>query len=394
MKRYGFLHEQICEIGNIECADANARKNKKNKYGINKHDKNHDSENIRLVQELLELKFSTSAYTTFTIYELKERLIYRLPYYPDRIVHHAIINIMEPIWVNTFIKHTYACIKGRGIHALVKDLDNVLKRDEEGTTYCLKLDIKKFYPSINHDILFNDIIKKKIKDKKLLTLLQNIIYSAPGIPIGNYLSQFFANLYLTYFDHWVKEELKCKYYFRYADDIVILHHDKEFLKRILISIKLYLKHVLKLEVKGNYQVFPVEKRGIDFVGYKFYHTHILLRKSIKSRLFKTIKKYENSKELQIHLTAYFGWLKYSNSKHLLTKIQLDTGIHYSNWKGKCSKITYFKNKHIRIYDVVKLTKQFQLNFIYNHKPYLLYSKNSKIFNYIKRNNLPLNLKIC
>jgi hypothetical protein len=122
--------------------------------------------------------------------------------------------------------------------------------------------------------------------------LKEIIYSAKGVPIGNYLSQFFANLYLTYFDHWVKEELKCKYYFRYADDIVILGNDKNYLRNVLVSIKLYLKQVLNLELKPNYQIFPVESRGIDFVGYKFCHTHVLLRKSIKMRMFRLINLYK------------------------------------------------------------------------------------------------------
>lgn len=152
----------------------------------------------------------------------------------------------------------------------------------------MKLDVRKFYPSIDHDILY-EILQKKIKDKKLLALLKEIIYSADGVPIGNYLSQFFANLYLAYFDHWVKEELKCKFYFRYTDDIVVLNDNKEFLRTVLLSMKLYLRNVLKLELKQNYQIFPVNSRGIDFVGYRFFHTHVLLRKSIKVRLFRLIK---------------------------------------------------------------------------------------------------------
>lgn len=122
---------------------------------------------------------------------------------------------MEPIWVKIFTRDTYSCIKNRGIHALLQKLQSDLASDPEGTKYCLKLDIKKFYPSINHKIL-KQIIRKKIKDKNLLKLLDEIIDSADGVPIGNYLSQFFANLYLAYFDHWVKEELKVKYYYRYA----------------------------------------------------------------------------------------------------------------------------------------------------------------------------------
>lgn len=113
------------------------------------------------------------------------------------------------------------------------------------------MDIRKFYPSLNHDIL-KAIIRKKIKDNDLLWLLDGIIDSADGVPIGNYLSQFFANLYMAYFDHWVKEELKAKYYYRYADDIVLLSDSKEQLRSWLLAIKLYLTNVLKLKLKDNY----------------------------------------------------------------------------------------------------------------------------------------------
>ena len=149
------------------------------------------------------------------------------------------MNIMEPIWTNIFIKNTYSCIKNRGIHALRNDLESDLKKYPDKTKYCLKMDIKKFYPSLDHEIL-KEIIRKKIKDKYLLVLMDEIIDSAPGVPIGNYLSQFFANLYLTYFDHWLKEECRCKFYYRYADDIVILSDNKEFLHNILCAIKIYL----------------------------------------------------------------------------------------------------------------------------------------------------------
>lgn len=172
-----------------------------------------------------------------------------------------------------------------------------------------------------YDILC-DIIKRKIKDKSLLILLIGIIYSADGVPIGNYLSQFFANLYLAYFDHWVKEELKCKFYFRYADDIVILSSDKNFLRTVLIAIKMYLKEV-KIKLPN------IPSRCIDFVGYRFYHTHVLLRKSIKVRLFRLVRKYLSGKidrqELRRRMQSYFGWLKFCNSKNLLRKIQRDTG---------------------------------------------------------------------
>ncbi|MDR1338620.1 MAG: RNA-directed DNA polymerase, partial [Prevotellaceae bacterium] len=176
---------------------------------------------LKLHETLKAGSFRTSKYTTFTIYEPKEREIFRLPYYPDRIVHHAVMNILEPVWLSIFTADTYSCIKYRGIHATAGKVKKALK-DVEGTAYCLKLDIRKFYPSIDHDIL-KQIIRRKIKDIRLLALLDEIIDSADGVPIGNYLSQYFANLYLAYFDHYIKETEQVKYYFRYADDIVILH---------------------------------------------------------------------------------------------------------------------------------------------------------------------------
>ena len=264
-------------------------------------------------------QYKTSSYTTFTIYEPKERLIFRLPYYPDRILHHAIMNILEPIWLSIFTKDTYSCIKNRGIHKLVNNLKKALKSDPEGTKYCLKLDIKKFYPSINHDIL-KQIIRYKIKDEELLQLLDEIIDSAEGVPIGNYLSQFFANLYLAYFDHWIKEILKVIYYFRYCDDITILGSSKEELHEQLLKIQEYLEVNLKLQVKPNWQIYPVEARGIDFVGYVFRHKYTRLRKSIKHNLFVKVsgqaKQFSYKKDRVIKIGSYFGWLKYCNSKHL------------------------------------------------------------------------------
>lgn len=394
MKRIGHLYERIYDLQNIEIADNNARKHKTKNWGVIKHDKKREIENQELSKLIEELAYTTSEYSTFKIYEPKERLIYRLPYYPDRIVHHAIMNIMEPIWTKIFIKHTYSCIKNRGIHKVNFDLRKALINHKDETKYCLKLDIKKFYASIDHEVL-KEILQKKIKDKKLLQLFEGIIDSTDGVPIGNYLSQFFANLYLSYLDHWLKEEVKCKFYFRYADDIVILHSNKEFLRKVLILIKIYLSQ-LKLQVKENYQIFPVESRGIDFVGYKFYHSHILLRKSIKKHIFKLINKYKHDKitysNLKRRLQSYFGWLKYCNSKMLLEKIELETGIHFSNWIGKRIRIKDIYNKLIYIVDITDYSTYFKINFIYKKEPCYIYSSSYRLYSILKSNNLPIKYK--
>ena len=283
MKRFGNLYYRICDIDNLYLAYTKARKGKGNTYGVIQFEKGLDDNINALHKELSEGKYVTSEYQTFIIHDPKEREIYRLPF-RDRVVHHAIMNILEDIWTPIFISHTYSCIKGRGIHGVMKHLKKDLK-DIQNTKYCLKMDIRKYYPSIDHLILKN-IVQKKIKDKRLLELLDGIIDSAPGIPIGNYLSQFFANLYLSYFDHWLKEERRTKYYYRYADDMVILASNKEKLHSLLGEIKLYLHNNLRLDLKDNYQIFPVDNRGIDFVGYVFFHTHIRMRKSIKKNFCK------------------------------------------------------------------------------------------------------------
>lgn len=232
MKRYGYLFDKIWDLENINLADKNARKGK-HRLEIKFHDLR-ENDNIKLSEKIKSGKYKTSRYQTFKIYEPKERIIYKLPYYPDRITHHAIVNVLGPIWTKMFIANTYANIKHRGIKLAVNDVKKSLK-DRYNTKYCLKVDIKKYYPSINHDVLYN-IISKKIKDQNVLVLLKEIIYSTDGLPIGNYLSQYFANLYLNELDHKIKEVWRTKYYFRYADNMVFLSSNKNELHNILYSL--------------------------------------------------------------------------------------------------------------------------------------------------------------
>lgn len=327
MKRVGNLYNKIISIKNLELADKNARKGKLKSYGVRLHDMNRENNILKLHERLKNKTYKTSEYNIFKIYKPKERDIFQLPYYPDRIVHHAVMNILEPIWVSIFTADTFSCIKGRGIHGCWKKVKKALI-DEQETKYCLKIDIRKYYPTINHEIL-KSLIRKKIKCNDTLELLDEIIDSADGVPIGNYLSQYFANIYLTYFDHYVKEKMKVKYYFRYADDMVFLHQDKKELRKILKEINTYLKDELKLEIKHNYQIFPTQIRGIDFVGYVFRHSHTLIRKSIKQNFCRKIAKLQkqklNNKEFKQGIAAWLGWCKYSNSINLLNKIAYERG---------------------------------------------------------------------
>lgn len=324
MKRVGNLYEEICSLENLKLADEKARKGKLRSFGLMLHDQRREANILALQKMLIDKTYRTSTYQIFKIYEPKEREIYRLPYFPDRIMHHAVLNVLEKIWVSIFTNDTYSCIKGKGIHAAVTNLKRTLRENPTETVYCLKIDVRKFYPSVDHDIL-KALLRRKLKDEKLLKLLDEVIDSAVGIPIGNYLSQFFANLYLAYFDHWVKEKLKVKFYYRYADDMVFFNGSKQELHDILSEIKTYLKDHLRLQLKGNYQIFPVEARSVDFVGYKFYHTHTLLRKGVKKQFCQRAARINKRNNLTFtqykkEICSWIGWAKHCNSINLMKKI--------------------------------------------------------------------------
>lgn len=311
MKREGNLFELMCSKENIRLAITNAMKGKSHYSEVMYVAVNMDKCIDELHVLLLNKEFKNSEYEIFQKQSGdKLREIYKLPFYPDRIVHHCIVQVLQPMWTKLLIRDTYSTIPGRGIHDGVRRIKKALK-DINGTRYCLKLDVRKYYPSIDHDVL-KLILQRKIKDVDVLGLMYEIIDSTNGIPIGNYVSQWFGNVYLAYFDHFCKEQLKCKYYFRYCDDIVILDADKGRLHAILVAINDYLNNELNLTVKSNFQVFPTSVRGIDFLGYRFFHTHTLVRK----RIVKQLKRKLNN---QKSMVSYWGWLKHADSYRLTNK---------------------------------------------------------------------------
>ena len=219
----------------------------------------------------------------------KVRELNKLSYYPHRIIQWAIMLQIDSIFEKQFTNFTCASLPNRGIHKALSLLDKYLK-DVKGTQYCLKVDIHHFYPSINKEIL-KKMLRKKFKDPELLWILDLIIDSHDeGLPIGSYLSQYLANFYLSYFDHWLVEEKKAKYVIRYMDDIIILSDNKKFLHQLKKDMEIYLKNELDLQLKDNWQVFLTNSRGIDFVGYVTFHTHKLLRKKTKKRFIKSMIK--------------------------------------------------------------------------------------------------------
>lgn len=321
MKRYGYLYEKIYDIENLRVAHKMARRGKLHYKDVQMVDSDIDTYLYRIQKQLKTQTYTTSEYTIFTIQDKnKERQIAKLPYYPDRIVHWAIMLIIEPILLNNFIYDTYASIPNKGTHKALHCIEHALRANN--LSYCLKLDIKKFFPSIDQNIL-KILLRKKFKDIKLLSLLDEIIDSfSDGIPIGNYLSQYFANFYLSNLDHIMKEIFQCKHYYRYMDDIVILDNDKQYLHQLRRFMGKYVNKTLNLQLKDNWQVFPIKARGIDFLGYVIRKDYTKLRKTTIKRIKKKtveIQRRGIKKEDRNSLMSYFGWLKHADCKNFSKK---------------------------------------------------------------------------
>ena len=329
MKRYGNLYEKIYAMENLKLAHKNARKDKSHYKAVQMVDADPEYY-LTQIQDMLKNKtYKVSKYTHRKIIDKgKERELSKLPYFPDRIIQWAIMLQLEPIFKKVLTTFSCASLKNRGIHKASRLTDRYLK-DVEGTMYCLKIDINKFYPNVNHRIL-KGLLRKKFKDKDLLTLLDQIIDSMPGgkgVPIGSYLSQYLANFYLAYFDHWLKEEKAVKYVIRYMDDITIYHNSKEFLHSLLRDMEMYLRDNLELELKHNWQVFPTDARGVDFVGYRHFHGYKLLRKRTCKHFKRKMLKIKSKISKGLNLTynewcsanAYKGWLIWCDSFRLTQK---------------------------------------------------------------------------
>jgi len=326
MKRFGNIFNKIYDIDNLEIASNRAMRGKGNYNEVLIFKENKDILLQDLHTTLQNKLYKTSQYEIFKkMCGKKEREIYKLPFYPDRICQWAIMLQVENIFIRNFTKDTYSAIPNRGIRLALKRIQKEIKSDKEGMRYCLKIDIKKYYPNIDHSIL-KQKLEKLFKDKDLLWLLFEIIDSLPngkGLPIGNYTSQYLANFNLSSFDHWVKEVKKVKHYFRYMDDMIFFSSNKEDLHQLLLVIKEYLRSVIKLDVKANEQAFPVDSRGVDFVGYVIYSNKAMLRKSIKKKMIYALKKYEKYDKLSpsnlCSINSYGGWLKHCNGINLRNK---------------------------------------------------------------------------
>lgn len=326
MKRVGYIFNKIVEMQNLEVASRFASRGKRKRNDIKRFYKNRDENLANIQNMLIKKEYVPSPYTERVIKDganQKERRIYKPQFYPDQIIHWALMLQLEPIIMRGMYQYNCASVEGRGIIYGMRYLKKILVKDRKNTKYCLKIDIKKFYPSINKEIL-KQKFQKKIKDKEVLWLINTIIDSnKEGLPIGNYTSQWFANFYLQDLDHYIKEKLKVKYYIRYMDDIVLLSGNKKQLHKYLNLIKDFLNKDC-LTVKENWQIFKIsENRPIDFLGYRFYRGYITLRRRNFLRIRRRIKKIYKKEKLNYldacAIVSYYGWIKHSDSYNYASK---------------------------------------------------------------------------
>ena len=314
MKRIGFLFEKLISRENLSLAIKNASKGKSTYKIVQKMAEKPDKY-IEILYDLLSNnKYKHADYVIKYIHDKgKLREIKKTAFFPDRVIHHAVIQVINPILNKHFIAHTYQSIIGKGVHKAVDyAYKSVRKQDAK---YALLLDITKFYPSVNNDYLMS-LFRRIIKDKKMLNIIAEIVYSTEGLPIGNFTSQPFGNFSISDIDHYAKEKLGLKYYVRYADDILILGESKEYLHKVrAILTKMLTDRGLK--VKPNYQVFDITIRSPDYLGYILTQEGKRLRKSTKRRFIRLMQRNVWNKRTISALVSYLGWLGHANTKRLI-----------------------------------------------------------------------------
>ncbi len=263
-------------------------------------------------------------YMAFTIHDPKKRDIHKAKV-KDRLLHHAIHRQLYPIYERVFINDSYSCRNRKGIHpALNRFLSFFRKasKNNHQTVWVLKCDIRRFFDSIDHQVLIS-ILSRKISDLDIISLLKNIIESfdkssGKGIPLGNLTSQLFANIYMNEFDQFIKQKLKVKYYIRYADDFVILSPDKVYIESLINIIQDFLNKKLLLSLHPNKVFIKTFSSGVDFLGWVHFPKHRVLRTVTKRRMFKSLKINPKEEIMQ----SYLGLLSHGNTEKLKNKISL------------------------------------------------------------------------
>lgn len=328
MKSYNHLYEQYISPDNYRLAVRNATKHKGGKRRKYRKARFYRDNCERLMPEMLDFAdhFHNLRHRPKMIYDglrRKQRMII-VPTMKEQVVHHMIVNVMKPIFMKSMYEHSYGSIPERGAHSAKKRIEKWIRKGGKNCKYCLKMDIRKYFDSIPHEIL-KEKFRKLIHDRDFLDLLYEIVDAVPGgrgIPIGFYTSQWIANWYLTDLDHYIKEQLGAVYYMRYMDDMVIFGPNKRKLRAMKVEIEKYLTEKLGLELKRNWQVFRfhfVKKDGtetgrdLDFMGFRFYRNRTVLRRKLMMRATRKARQFCKKKGNRTiydarQMLSYLGWI--------------------------------------------------------------------------------------
>ena len=320
MKSYNHLWEQFITDSNIELAIHNASLGKRDRNSVKRR---LEDPSFNHKVKYYATHFRNRHHVPKEIYDgiqRKKRTII-VPTFEEQVVHHMVVNVLKPIFMHGMYEHSYGSIPGRGSHKGKKVIEKWIRNDPKNCKYVLKMDIRKYFDSISHEILIRKL-RLIIHDEQFMDILEEIINAIPnGIPLGFYTSQWFANWYLQGLDHYIKEKLGAKHYIRYMDDMVIFDSSKKRLHKMRKTIEEYLFYSLGLTLKDNWQVFRFDFFGkyrfLDFMGFRFYRNRTTLRKSIMLKMTRKAKHIFKKGEINAYVSrqmlSYLGWIKHTNS---------------------------------------------------------------------------------
>ena len=294
--------------------------------------------NLKLPQNVFSLhedlkykRYIHGSYEAFKINDPKPRDIHKATV-RDRLLHHAIYRILSPIFDRRFIYDSYSCRFGKGTHRALerfKHFSRKVSKNNRRTCWTLKCDVRKFFASIDHEILV-DIVRRHITDADIICLLQRVVESfssigkGKGLPLGNLTSQMLVNVYMNEFDQFVKHGLKQKYYVRYADDFVIMNEDVGVLMEVLPKVHDFLEDRLKLSLHPKKVSIRTVASGVDFLGWVHFPKHRVLRSATKYRMFRRLESRilgGNQEKIEASRDSYLGMLKWGNTYGLSKKVR-------------------------------------------------------------------------
>ncbi|MBI9031969.1 RNA-dependent DNA polymerase [bacterium] len=367
MKTFKNLWESFVSYENLFIAAIKACQRKRYKPAVLEFNNNLGENLLQLQKELQDGEYMPGSYKYFKITEPKERDVYAAPY-RDRIVHHALLNVLEPIWEKRFYYHSYACRKEKGMHRAIDICQKYIRQNK----YILKCDIRKYFQSIDHKLLMH-IIKKRIADKKLLDLIFMIINFSPqmdtpyilysnddlftyferkkGVPIGNLTSQFFANVFLNELDHWVKHNNKIKHYIRYMDDFLLFHNSKSYLRNVRQQMEGFLDSMRLTLHPQKTQILP-SKDGVAFLGFHIKSDVKRLRKANIQRFVKRMKiqqkLYSNYSidlaYIKQSINAWIGHAGHGDTYKLIAKLLYNYPLKRGRDRNLNDDYKYFANR--------------------------------------------------